>query len=192
MGTTTSLLAHAFRPGVRLGRRLGRWLKREDGNSTIEFCIWVPFVLGMFGSSIEASFIGTRQAMMAGAMDRVIREYQLGYLGQLSHSQLKAAICNTAGVIPDCMNRLNLEMEIIKTENFAFRRGRVNCVDTSGVSGDPLVNFTNGGGNDLMLLTACVAVRPMVPITGLGLILPKIGGSKDYALVSYAAYVIEP
>lgn len=173
-------------------RRALRRLRPEDGSSTIEFCIWAPFVLGLLGSSIEASLIGTRQAMMAGAVDRVVREYQLGYLGQLSHTELKAAICNTAGVIPDCMNALNLELERISTNDFAFRRGEANCVDTSGDMGDPLVNFTNGGGNELMLLTACVSVSPMVPITGLGLILPKIGGSNNYALVSHAAYVVEP
>ena len=58
---------------------------------------------------------------------------------------------------------------------------------------EPALNYTNNPlSNDLMLITVCAAVRPMVPVTGLGLKLPKINGGSHYALVAFSAFVAEP
>ena len=67
----------------------------------------------------------------------------------------------------------------------------MQCVDVDNDS-EPLLNFTNGTTNDLMLITVCAAVRPMVPITGLDLKLPKINDGTHYAIVAFSAYVVEP
>ena len=167
------------------------WFKRDDGNATIEFVIWFPFFIGIFGSAFEASFISMRQVLLGSAVDRTVRELQLGSLGSPTHTELKIRICNYAGFIPDCLNTVHIEMERIDTSNFSFRQGDVQCVDVDNDS-EPLLNFTNGTTNDLMLITVCAAVRPMVPITGLGLKLPKINDGTHYAIVAFSAYVVEP
>ena len=173
------------------------WAKNEDGNTTIEFVIWFPFFISLVGSSIEASILTTRQVMLRAAVDRVVRDLQLGNLGSPTHAQLKALICNTAGVIPKCDVSLHIEMERVETANFNFRKGDVLCVDRTDPGSTPLLNFTNGTTNDLMLITVCAAVHPMVPVTGLGMKLPRIktqGGedSDHYAIVAFSAYVVEP
>jgi len=131
--------------------------------------------------------------MLNSAVDRVVRDLQLGNLGSNpSMAQLKWLICNTAGVIMDCNNSLHIEMERISTTDFEFRKGEVACVDKSDEDFEPLVNFTNGTTNDLMLITVCAAVHPMVPLTGLGMSLPKIRDGDHYAIIAFSAFVVEP
>lgn len=171
--------------------QIRRWCAQERGSSTIEFCIWFPFILGILGSAFEASFITTRQALLTSSVDRVVRDLTLGNLGAPSHSELKAELCNTIGVIPRCDESLHIELERISTGNFNFRQGEVACVDRDEDVTPPL-NYVNGTSNDLMLMTVCAAIRPMIPLTGLGLLLPKIKDGNFYGLVSYAAFVVEP
>lgn len=176
---------------MRMLGKMRQWLRREDGNSTIEFVIWFPFIIGLFGSAFEASFISIRQLMLSSAVDRTVRDLQLGNLGSPTHTQLKTIICNTAGFIPNCLTSVHIEMERVSTSNFSFRQGAVQCVDLDNQS-EPALNFSNGTTNDLMLITVCAAVRPMVPVTGLGLKLPKINDGNHYAIVAFSAYVVEP
>lgn len=176
---------------IRLLRKGLSWTRNQEGASTIEFCIWLPFVLGLFGSAIEASFITQRQALLSGALDRTVRDLQLGNLGTPSHADLKKIICNKAGFIPNCLSALHIEQERILKSNFQFRTGKVQCVDLDA-NAVPALNYTNGLTDDLMLITVCAAIRPMVPLTGLGLLLPKIENGKHYAIVAFSAYVVEP
>jgi len=175
----------------RLVKSLTRFRRRENGSATIEFCIWVPFFIMIFGSAFEASLISMRQVMMVGAVDRTVRDLQLGNLGNPSADELKTVICNRAGVIPDCTTSLHIEMERISTDDFVFRTGAVQCVDRDEET-EPALNFSNGGTNELMLLTVCAAFRPMIPTTGLGLKLPRINGGNYYGLTTFSAYVVEP
>lgn len=170
---------------------LWRFRRRDEGSATIEFCIWFPFFLAMFASAFEASLISMRQVLMVGAVDRTVRELQLGNLGNPNPTELKTQICNLAGFIPDCINALNIEMERISTADFAFREGQVQCVDRDEET-VPATTYTNGGTNDLMLLTVCAAFRPLTPLTGLGLKLPKINGGNYYGLTTFSAFVVEP
>ncbi len=171
--------------------KLRRWAARDDGNTTIEFVILFPMMMSIFGSSFEAAFISQRQALLTGAVDRTVRDLQLGNLGSPSHDELKVILCNRAGFIPKCDERLHVEQEIISKETWSYRTGAAQCVD---VDEDivPSINYTQGAVNNLMLLTVCAAIRPMVPITGLGLKLPKINDGNYYGLVVFSAYVVEP
>lgn len=176
---------------TRLQTSVFRLRRREDGSATIEFCIWFPLFILMFGSAFEASLITMRQVMMVGAVDRTVRELQLGNLGNPSPTELKRTICDLTRVIPDCMSSLSIEMERVSTANFAFRTGAVQCVDRDEET-EPALNYATGGSNDLMLLTVCAAVRPLMPTSGLGLKLPKINGGSYYGVTAFSAYVVEP
>ena len=170
---------------------LNRWRRRENGGATIEFCIWFPFMIMVLGSAFEASLLTTRQVLLTGAVDRTVRDLQLGNLGNPTHEELKSIICNIAGFIPNCGQALHIELERISTADFAFRTGAVQCVNMDDET-EPAINFENGTTNDLMLITVCAAVRPMVPVTGLGMKLPKIAGGSRYGLVAFSAFVVEP
>lgn len=176
---------------IGLARYLRAWFADEDGGPTIEFVIWFPLFIVLLGSGFEAALLTTRQVMLIGAVDRTVRDLQLGKLGDPTHAELKADICENAGVIPNCATALNVELERVSTDDFVFRTGPVQCVDMDEET-EPAVNVNYGAKNDLMLITVCAAVEPLLPNAGLGLRLPKINGGSFYALVAFSAFVVEP
>jgi hypothetical protein len=173
----------------RLRHLLAR-LRRNDGNATIEFVILFPLFIGMFGSAFEAGLMTMRHVMLERATDEVIRNLRLGRGGTPTHDTLKSDICNIAGIIPDCDTTLHIELERIPAGTWNYRTGQVQCIDRDEEI-EPAVNFVTGGSNDLMLVTVCAVVRPMVPMTGFALYLPRVNTS-DYALVTMSAFVNEP
>jgi len=175
---------------MRALKILPRFLRRDDGNATIEFCFLFPFFIGLFASSFEAAYVTMRQVMLERATDIVVRNVRLGIGGAPTHSSLKADICNTAGIIPDCMNTLHIELERVDS-TWNMRTGAVKCVDMDEDI-EPQISFTQGDDNDLMLMTVCAVFEPMVPTTGLGLKLPKVNGGSHYALVAITAFANEP
>ncbi len=134
--------------------------------------------------------MNTRHALLERAVDLAVRELRLGVDSTPTFDELRSTICNYAGVIPDCNNALFIELEAVSTADFNFREGQVQCIDRDEEI-VPAVSFTPGAINDLMLVTACAVFRPMVPVTGLGLKLPKVNAT-DYALIAMSAFVNEP
>ncbi len=163
---------------------------REDGSATVEFVLLFPLFLGIFASTYEAGLLSTRHAMLIRAVDLAVRDLRLGVDSTPTHDELKNSICNYAGVIPDCDNALHVELEPISKDDWTFRTGQVQCVDRDEEI-TPAINVDPGDDNELMLITVCAAIEPMVPVSGLGLKLPKINES-DYGLIAMSAFVNEP
>ncbi|MEM6322878.1 MAG: TadE/TadG family type IV pilus assembly protein [Pseudomonadota bacterium] len=174
----------------RVTQYLRRFRKREDGSATIEFVLLFPLFIGIVASTFEAGILNTRHAMLERAVDLAVRDLRLGIDPTPTFEELRSSICNYAGVIPECDKALHVELERVSPDNFNFRTGQVQCVDRDEDI-EPVLNFQPGALNDLMLITVCAAVSPMVPTTGLGLALPKIN-STDYALIAMSAFVTEP
>jgi len=175
----------------RLLTYLARKLRREDGTATIEFVILFPFFIGIFTSAFEASLVSSRQIMLDRATEIAVRDLRLGITSTPTNDQLKADICNLAGIIPDCTNKLHIELEVVDKTTWAIRTGAVQCVDVDQ-NIIPAVNYSGGSQNDLMLVTVCAVFEPMVSTWGLGLLMPKVNGGSYYALVSMSAFVNEP
>ncbi len=173
-----------------LRRRLARRLGREDGGATIEFCVLFPLFIFVFGSGLEAGLMNSRHAMLERAVDLAVRDLRLGRDPTPTYGELKSAICNYAGVIPECDKSLHLELEKISTADWSFRTGKVQCIDREQEI-TPKVSFTGGGFNDMMLVTVCAVFRPIFPNSGLGRSLPRVG-KDDYALIATSAFVNEP
>jgi len=171
-------------------RRLFTRFRREGGNATIEFVILFPVFIGMFGSAFEGGLMSIRHAMLERATDLVIRDLRLGRGATPTHAQMKTDICTLAGIIPDCGTALHIELERISPDDWAYRTGKVQCIDRDDEI-VPVINVTPGTSNDLMLVTVCAVVEPMVPLTGFALYLPRVNES-DYALVTMSAFVNEP
>lgn len=172
-------------------RRLRRFRRGDEGSATIEFVLLFPFFIMVFSSAFEAAYVTIRQAMLDRALDMTVRELRLGIMPNPTHALVKARVCNLAGIFPDCMNTLHIDLEVVSTTSWNMTLGAVSCVDTTN-NITPTLNFTNGQSNELMLITACAVFKPMVPTTGLGLKLPRVNGGDDYAVVSISAFVNEP
>jgi Flp pilus assembly protein TadG len=173
------------RPG-----RLRRWLRRENGNSTIEFVIIFPIFMTIFISTFEAGMMMVRQVMLDRATDISVRALRLGSWATPTHEQLKRNICGLAAILPDCMNSVLVELRPVSTTTWTPLPANPTCIDRDAII-QPVTTFDGGQQNEMMLVRVCVLVKPMFPTTGLGLRLPE-EGEDYYSLVSTSAFVNEP
>jgi hypothetical protein len=105
-------------------------------------------------------------------------------------NELRARICNNAGLIPNCTKALMVELRPISKATWQPLSSGPTCVDrTKPVNANPLPQF--GAGNEMMLIRICSKFDPIFPLTGAGFHLPK-DGTGAYGLVSSTAFVNEP
>lgn len=178
------------RPLSRLGQRLRRLWRREDGTATIEFVIFVPVVLTIFMASVESGFYMIRHVMLERGVDLVMREFRLGTLGAVSHDQLRNLICDATPILGDCQNILKVSLEPINTATWTMPNAPATCVDR-GASIQPPSNYSTGGTGQLMVIRVCAVQDPIFPSTGIGLEL-RADSRGGYQLVAASVFVNEP
>ncbi|WP_108483404.1 TadE/TadG family type IV pilus assembly protein [Oceaniglobus ichthyenteri] len=167
-----------------------RFLAREDGIASLEFSLMFPIVMGIFMMSAEMGSIQLRQAMLERSMDIVVRDLRLGKPEYRDPIVLKQAVCDEALLLGDCMDNMKLEMGPVKTRGFSYWEGNGDCVERNQVS-NPVINFTSGSKNEIMLIRFCYLHDPIFPAIGLGAILPPVvnGG---YRMMASTFFVNEP
>jgi hypothetical protein len=163
--------------------------RKEDGSSTLEFMMVLPAAMFFFAATYESGTMGLRNVMLERAVDVTVRQVRIGALENPTHAQLKEMICDTASIIPNCMASVKLEMERKDPRNWTELDTDHDCVDREE-TGEPVVNWTVGGNNDLMVLRACAIFDPVLPTSAVG------ASSQDesgvYAIVATSAFVVEP
>lgn len=169
---------------------LNSFTKDESGSATLDFAIALPAYMLIFSSTYESGMHSTRQVMLQHGLDQTAREVRIGRIPSPDHDILTEKICEYSSIIPDCLNQIRLEMVVRDPRAWTPPVGEVQCVDRES-DGDPVLNFTNGANNQLMVLRACALFDPMIPGSGLGYQLPKKSGGA-YAIVASSAYVMEP
>lgn len=173
-----------------LTRFLRHFHRSDDGNGTIEFVIFVPFVFMIFMSTFELGMLFTRQVMLDRGVDMTVRLIRLGAVPNVDESVIRQMVCDRAMIIPDCMNQVKIEMRPLDPRNWGIIPNGADCVNRN----DPAIpprQFTPGQQNELMVIRICALFDPYIPSTGLGSQLPRQSGDA-YALVSTASFVIEP
>lgn len=176
----------------RLRRLLAAVRSDERGATTIEFLIWFPFFMLILLSSIEAGLVALQHSMLERSVDLSVRDLRIGKLIDPKHADIKASVCNRVVVIPDCNANILIELALINRATWTMPSPNATCVDRSlPIALQPVPTFSPGTKNDLILLRACIKIRPFFAMTGLGLALPKdLAGM--YALTSASAFVNEP
>lgn len=169
---------------------IASFCKNEDGNSTFEFLLVLPVAFLFAGATYETGFIGLRGVMLERAVDLTVRDVRIGVIPNPTHEALKVNICREAMVIPDCLNQVKLEMVRKDIRQYVGLDDQADCIDRSA-QGAPLLNFTNGGNNELMILRACSLFDPVLPTAAIGAAVPKESGDA-YALVATSSFVLEP
>lgn len=174
----------------RLKWRIQRAAQEEDGTATIPFLLFLPFFMMLVISSLEMGVLMLRHVMLERALDMSVRDLRLGtFTG--NYDAFKRNICNRAGVIPDCMKVLVVELRPVSTTTWQPLASGPICVNRAKPL-EPLANpFEKGAGDELMLIRVCAKFDPIVPTTGLGFQLPK-DNTGAYALISTTAFVNEP
>src|SRR5690606_40360377 len=67
-------------------------------------------------SSLEMGTLMLRHVMLERALDMSVRDLRLGNWNNPTHDDFKRVVCNRAGVIPDCMNVLLVELRPVSTD----------------------------------------------------------------------------
>lgn len=183
-----------------IGHSFRRFLKCEDGNSTIEALFFYIPILTFMLSGIEAGIVSTRQVMLERGLDLAVRQIRIGALKDAQGNSpdidtIRTAICNYAAVIPNCLDDVHIKMVRMDVRNWSTDLdGPVQCINRAEES-QPATVFTNGGNNELMVLQVCALFDPFFPTSGLGRTLSSeledTPGS-GFALVSTTSFVLEP
>jgi hypothetical protein len=174
-------------------RRRGLWqrLRREDGNATVEFAILFPIFVFIFVSAVELGFITLRHTMLDRAVDLTVRDIRLGTGQAPQYDQIRDAICDRAGVIPDCRNNVKIEMIRKDLRAWTPPPADYDCINHAEQV-QPVRTFTNGMENEMMLLRICAMFRPIFPMSGLGRDLKASSTNGYRAMVTATAFVQEP
>ncbi len=172
------------------------WLRRkareEDGAATIPFIIFLPFFMLLVMSALEMGTVMLRHVMLDRALDMSVRDLRLGTWNDADHDEFKRVVCSRAGLIPNCVNALRVELRPVSTITWDPLASGPTCIDRSSpMRPEGFPKFADGEGNEMMLVRACVKLHPVFPTSGLGFHLPR-DNAGAYALVSTSAFVNEP
>lgn len=173
-----------------VARFLHHFHQDEDGNGTIEFVIFVPFFFMIFMSTFELGMLFTRQVMLDRGVDMTVRLIRLGAVPNIDETIIRQMVCERAVLIPDCLNQVRVEMRPVDPRNWGMIPNGADCVNRND-PGVPPRQFTPGQQNELMVVRVCALFDPYFPTSGLGSQLPR-QSNDAYALVSTAAFVVEP
>ena len=178
-----------------LQKAAARFARADDGAASLEFVIVFPVFFGFFLMTYESGMISTRHVMLERGVDVAIRDVRIGQIPNPSAEGLRTRICEVARIIPDCENQLEVEMVRRDPRAWVPLDADVECVNR-GAETRPVVDFTNGDNNQLMIVRACVRIDPMLPTTGLGKAIVQSNNDDiaqgSYALVTTTAFVVEP
>lgn len=188
---------------ARAARRFGRFLRAETGTATVEFALLFPPFFLIFASSIEAGLMMIRNVQLERGLDLAVREIRIGTPTPPDFNTFRQQICGVASLVPNCMEDLQVELQVVSSDTWQPLDNRPRCVDRNAAT-DPFNNpdYNVGRNNDFMLVRLCANVDPILPGFGLGAILDRIPseglpGDADfrpngYAIVAVSAFVNEP
>ena len=175
---------------TKLGAGLRKLGLSESGAASVEFVIVFPFFLGVFLSGYEVAIMNTRAVMVERAMDIAVRKIRLSSGATLNYDTILADICNDAFLIPDCMNTMKIELTAVDTNSWSGMGSSADCIKRDSDI-QPVVKFSNGLENELMLIRICAVVDPVFPGIGVGRTMPK-DSSGGYQIIATSAFVNEP
>lgn len=143
-----------------------KFRKDEDGVASVEFVILFPFVFFLFMMAYDVGLHMIRHAMLERGMDLAVRHIRLSSASSApSHDEIKEMICDGALLLPLCEENMNIELR--SNDMFAWSDWPVTpiCADREEDI-RPVNIFEPGGSNELMLIRACAAVKPLFTVRG--------------------------
>lgn len=157
-----------------LPKRLRRFRRNENGMATIEFVFWFPIFIMTTYFGVEIGIVAYNHAHLERALDETIQDVRMNRIDQYdssdgaqwTHTLLKQIICDKALALPNCFENIALEMTSVDpfASNNAILQGTLSpyCADTpEEVRGLDDQIFTTGSSNELMILRACVEIKPL-------------------------------
>lgn len=174
----------------RLRKKLSAFGRGEDGIASVEFALLFPVVFFMFIWAVELGILMTKSVMLEHGLDLTMRELRLGRLENPTSDSLKDDICSHLNLISDCRSTIMIELQPIRTDTWALPAQPVTCRDRDEEI-VPVLSFSMGQSNEIMLVRACVIVQTLFPGTGIGAMLNK-DASGGFGIAAMSAFVNEP
>lgn len=171
-------------------RRLRQAATKEAGNATIEFVILFPAIMTIFLSAFEVSIYLTRSVMLDRAVDLSVRTLRLGDLDPQTPEELKRRVCEDTLIFSNCMNAMMIELTRVPTDTWTLPADNVTCVNRNEEI-QPVVEFSPGNMNDVMIVRACAVLDPFFGTTPLVMDMP-LDISGGYQIVAASTFVNEP
>lgn len=168
----------------------------EEGVVTVEFVIIFPIFFFFFLMTVESGIISFQHFRLERAVDLTVRDIRLGIMQDPTRREMLEDICERAGTIPNCETELQIELLVNDLRNWQTVSSSIQCIDRGEdpPSGDSVL--PTGDDNELMYMRVCARIDPLMPTTGLGKAIVDRNSTSSaagsYALVSTAAFVIEP
>ena len=183
-----------------VGQIFRRFMRRSDGNATIEFAILFPGIMTLFLMGFEAGFLMVRNVSLERAVDITVRDVRLGNLsadGEIpGHDAIKRSICDNVIAVSDCLDTVKVEMVSVPNTPGSVQgalSGRIECIDRSAPEEDQaeVGTFDVGLENEMMVMHVCATTNPLFPTSrlGVGLI---VDGQGNEAILATTAFVNEP
>jgi hypothetical protein len=172
-------------------RRWKKFWADTTGSVTVEFVLYVPFIMMLMLSSIELGMIMTRHVLLDRAVEASVREVRLGQLDPVNHDTLSERICEIMLGMPNCATDVRLELETLNPRNLTLISDDVDCVDRGDPEKPLRSQFDTLDSNRIAIVRACALFDPIFPTTGLGASIRK-ESEGAYALVSTSLFVVEP
>ncbi len=173
---------------------LKRFRKSDDGAATVEFALLFPVFIAILAMGVETGLYMVRSVMLERGVDVAVREIRLGGTSLPDLKGLKEEICESAYVLPDCVNSLQIQLEPVAVAPGAIGSvtGPIRCIDKMSTA-DPSTgtNYSVGGENEMMIVKVCALTKPVFPSSRLGVGL-RADTDGNYALVAVTAFVNEP
>jgi hypothetical protein len=179
-----------------------RFLKDDGGTASIEIVLVFPVFFGFFLMTYESGIYSSRQVMLEHGVDVTVRNVRIGRIDEIDtlelRRELREGICESARILPDCMNQL--EVELIQRDprvNWVPLDNNIRCVDRGDLANPNLGTFDGTANNELMFLRACIRIDPFLPSSNLGKAFINANdgdtaAGDSYALIATGAFVVEP
>lgn len=174
-----------------LFRALRRHRRDEEGATTIEFVLWFPFFVTLLCSSLEAGIYSLQTSMLERSLDLTVRDLRIGALINPSHKLLKEEICERAVILNKCDDLLLVELFTVPKPAWTMPKLDADCIDLSEEV-QPVTTFQPGLKNEMVMVRACIKVKPLFPTTGLGAAMPRDGTGKYFQMIATSGFVNEP
>ena len=174
-------VAKSIRRGQR--RRVGLW-GCKGGVASLEFALLAfPFFL-IIASILEIGLISLSGVMMQQGVREAARSALTGSGACRSREQMAGEICQGAGILPECVARLQLKQVVFPS---GWQDDIHNSAAQAGTNGNQ-PDFTAPNGGDVVVVQATYRWRTISPIVA-----PFIGdGNGELEMRNSFAFQAEP
>jgi Flp pilus assembly protein TadG len=173
-----------------LPNSLRRLARDRRGATAVEFAMVAPLFFALVFSVFETGWVMTQTVMLERSLDRTVRHLRVGGANApKTYDAFVTQLCNETLVIPNCRNRILVEMFVVRAAG-DFPAEGAQSVSTSSQSNTTPV-YRPDNRSDVLFVRACVVIDPMTPGIGVALALPR-DPQAGFRVVAASAYMNEP